>query len=100
MNMLLLDASFPDIWGQLADKGLTLVLLGFAILWMSREKNKVELKVDNQQKKIEALHKEMFENERRDSEKLLVIIQANTSAFNDMSKVAQEILLLIKSKKI
>jgi len=93
LNILFLTSEPFDLWSKIAEQGFNLLLLAIAVYWMNNKNKILEGKIELQQAKIEDLHKEMLEYERKDNQELMNVLRENTLAFKTISEVIEKFLL-------
>lgn len=98
MNILFLTSEPFDLWSKIAEQGFNLLLLAIAVYWMNNKNKVLEGKIELQQTKIEELHKEMLEYERKDNQELMNVLRDNTQAFKTISAVIEKMILLTNNK--
>ncbi len=76
------SAQVPDVWGQIADSGLSFILLTLAVVVLWRRDAAMSRKVDDAQTKLERYIAD-------DRAKMAEVIAHNTRAFEDLSRTLE-----------
>ena len=76
------SAQVPDVWGQIADSGLSFILLALAVVVLWRRDAAMSRKVDDAQDKLERYIAD-------DRQQMIAVIEHNTKAFEELSRTLE-----------
>ena len=76
------SAQVPDVWGQIADSGLSFILLALAVVVLWRRDAAMSRKVDDAQDKLEKYIAD-------DRQQMIAVIEHNTKAFEELSRTLE-----------